>query len=193
MNRATGILTAIALLALPAVAVAAGGAAGHADGGTDWAGVFRHALNLAALLFIMRWALKTPLGDFLKFRRSEIKEQLEASEIAKAEAEAKFAQLQDRLAGFEAELVELVAQVKAEAAAERTRLLEQAQRSAAQIEEAGRRTAEEELRRARATLRADAIDVAVSMATDVLTREVGAADQKRLNDQYMDKLQEVAS
>jgi len=158
---------------------------GHGDGHhaptLDPIGLGRHALNLAILLFILGYFLKTPVADFLKFRRSEVKQQLDTSWGAKTAAEARYKELEARLEAFDSELQTMIEGVQADAELERKRILAQAERSSAQVEAAARRTVEEELRRARAALRADTVDLSLQLAGTILTGKVETADQERLS------------
>lgn len=178
------ILWITTLALVPAVAHAGGGSAG--GGGPDWGAIVRHAVNLAILFGVLYTALKTPVGDFLKFRRNEVKDQLEASSRLKAEAEAKYAEMQGRIENFEAELGSQMAAVRSEAEAEQKRLIAQAEKNAEQLVAAAHVTVTEELRRARISLQAEAVDLAVNLATDALTKSVKKDDQTRLNGAYLD-------
>ena len=152
----------------------------------------RHSVNLAVLLAVLVFALKTPVADFLKFRRSIIKEQLEASGEAKEAAEARQAELEARLAGFDDELAGILQGVREDAEADRRRTLAQAEQAATQLEAAARRTVDEELRRARTELRDEAVEQTVRMATELLSGAVADADRKRLATDYLAKVEEAA-
>ncbi len=180
------------LALVPAAALAAGGGDGHEAPHADMAGLIRHGINLLILFGILYWALKGPLSDFLKFRKSEVKEQLEASAKAKEAAEARFAELNARLENFESELDELKDRVRTDAENERKTLVSNAERAAASMEEAAQRTIEEELRRARAELKAEAVELSVQIAEDLLTKNITDDDQARLTGDYLNRVEETA-
>jgi F-type H+-transporting ATPase subunit b len=174
----------------PAHGDAHGDTQGEHHGPTpDVSGLVRHSINLALLLALLVWALRTPLGDALRFRRLEIKEQLDAAFQAKAAAEARHKELESRLARFESELKSMLSAVHDDAAAERKRLTEQAQQSAALLEAAARRSIDEELRRASTALRAEAVELATEAAARVLQAELGAADHARLHADYVQRVE----
>ena len=178
------------LILVPSLAFAgSGGGEAHLDP----IALGRHLVNLVALIAVLVWGLKGPLADFLKFRRREIKDQLDASEKAKAEAEAKYQDIEGRLKNFEAEMETLLAGVREEGEAERVRLIAQAESSAEQLQVAAARTVEEEVRRARHELRAEAIDLAVELAEKIIVSEVGDADQRRLAAEYLSRVQEASA
>lgn len=190
MTRTTSFLLFVALTAAPALALAAGGGGGHAE--PDYGGLLRHGVNLLILIAILYMALRGPLSDFLSFRRSEVKDQLDKSANAKATAEAKYSELQQRLDNFEAELTTLRETVREDAKAEHATLVANAERSAKQLEEAAQRTIDEELRRARAELRAEAVDLSVKIAEDLLTSNITDDDQARLTGEYLTRVEETA-
>ncbi len=177
-----------AALLLPSLALASGGGDVHHEG-PDWGAVVRHTVNLAVLIGLLWTFLKRPVGDFLMFRRNEVRDQLETSARLKADAEAKYAELQVRLGDFESEMQSMMDAVASEAQAEQKRLLALAEKSADQLVAAARITVDEELRRARVSLQAEAVELAVNMATTALTSAVGAADQNRLNATYLEQVE----
>lgn len=190
MKKLLPIFTTLALATLPGLALAAGGGDGPAK--ADLPGLARHGINLLILIGILWWVLRGPLGDFLSFRRAEVKDQLAASAKAKAEAEAKYAELKGRLENFEAELEELRARVRTEAENESSALLMNAERAAKSLEEAAERTVAEELRRARAELKAEAVELSVQIAEDILTKNITDDDQARLTGDYLSRVEETA-
>ncbi len=189
-KRITVGLAFAATAILPMLALAAGG--GDEPAHADYGGLLRHGINFLIFAGIMYLALRGPLSDFLNFRRTEVKNQLDKSLEAKTTAEAKYSELQSRLDNFESELSTLQEKVRTDAAAERSVLLANAERSAKNLEQAAQRTIEEELRRARAELRAEAVDLSVKIAHDLLTENITDDDQTRLTGDYLAKVEETA-
>lgn len=183
-------LTTVLTLSLPALAIAAGDAHGPAK--ADYSNLIRHGINLLILIGVLYWALKGPLSDFLVFRSTEVKDQLDASLKAKEEAEAKYAELSARLENFDAEITTLRERVRTDAENERSTLLSNAERAAASFEETAHRTVGEELRRARAELKAEAVELSVQIAEDLLTKNIDDADQARLTSDYLSRVEETA-
>ncbi len=197
MNKRITVGLAFAATAiLPLLALAAGveaeGAHGAAAPHADVPGLIRHGINFLILAGILYMALRGPLSDFLKFRRNEVEDQLDKSQDAKTTAEAEHAALQSRLDNFETELAALQHKMQADAAAERDALLANAARTGKQLEEAAQRTITEELRRARTELRAEAVDLSVQIAQDLLTSNITDDDQARLTSDYLVKVEETA-
>lgn len=192
MRKFFPVLLMLAIAMIPALALAAGGGDGHGPAKANLPALARHGINLLMLIGILWWALRGPLGDFLSFRRAEVKDQLEASAKAKAEAEARYAELKGRLENFEAELEELRARVRTEAENESNTLMVNAERAAKGLTEAAERTVAEELRRARAELKAEAVELSVQIAEDILTKNITDDDQARLTGDYLSRVEETA-
>jgi len=188
MQRRILLATLVIALALPATALAAGGG----DGSFNGARVFRHLLNLAIFIGVIAYFVKTPLADFLEFRRTEIKEGLDNAFDAKASAEDRYTELQSRLDGLETELGEMMSRVAADGEREHQRLVTSGEEAARQVDAATTRAIDEEGPRPAADLRAEAIDLAMAKAGELLASSVGDADQKRLSEGYLTTLQERA-
>ena len=185
MNRT--LLLVVALLLVPEIALAAGG------GGEFNAGrIARHAINLVIFVAVIGSLVRKPLSDFLQFRRVEIKEGLDKAFDAKTEAESRQAELQARLDGFEAEVETMMSHVAEEGAREHQRLLAAGEASAKQLETATERALTEEGRRAAEELRAEAIDLAMAKAGELLSSSVGDDDHHRIAGNYINTLQEAA-
>jgi F0F1-type ATP synthase membrane subunit b/b' len=184
------LLASTLLLALlvPVVALASGGG----DGAFNGSRFFRHVLNLAIFAGFIVYVAKTPLADFLTFRRNEIKESLDVAWDAKASAEDRFTDLQARLDGFDAEAAGMLSRVQEDGARERDRMVASGHDQARQVETATTRAISEEARRAADELREEAIDLAMGKAMVLLTGTVGDDDQKRLAKGYMTTLREAA-
>jgi F-type H+-transporting ATPase subunit b len=180
-------LAVLFLLATSDIAMAAGG-----GGGPDVTGMLRHLLNLAILLGFLGWALRKPMSDFLMSRRLEVKEALDESWKNKASAEELYQEIEARIANFEGEVETLMTDVRSDAEMERKSIEERAEQAAVQLESAAKRSVDEELRRARRELREQAIGLAVSHASALLSKSVRDDDQQRLTGDYLGKVGEAA-
>jgi F-type H+-transporting ATPase subunit b len=180
-------LAVLFLLATSDIAMAAGG-----GGAPDVTGMLRHLLNLAILLGFLGWALRKPMSDFLMSRRLEVKEALDESWKNKASAEELYQEIEARIANFEGEVETLMTDVRSDAEMERKSIEERAEQAAVQLESAAKRSVDEELRRARRELREQAIGLAVSHASALLSKSVRDDDQQRLTGDYLGKVGEAA-
>ena len=118
-------------------------------------------------------------------------EQLDEAWNAKSDAEARYGELQGRLDNFADEIDLILTRVREDAETERARIIAQAERSAAQMEAAAERAVEEELRRVRSELRAEAIDLALEMAEAAIGGAVADEDHQRLTKNYLSRMQET--
>ena len=189
MNRRTLFATTLVLAAaVPAIALASEGG----DGAFNGPRFFRHVLNLAIFVGVIGYLVKTPLADFLQFRRSEIKEGLDKAFDAKASALDRASELDARVDGFDAEVAGMMSRVREDGAREHERLLAAGREAATQVEAATTRSIAEEGRRASDELRAEAIERAIADARRMLAGAVREDDQKRLAAGYMSTLEEAA-
>ena len=183
-----GVILVLTVLSSASLALAGGGGV---PGPMDPTGIFRHLFNLVILLGLLGLALKTPIRDFLAFRRTTVKEQLDEAWDAKTDAENRYSELQGRLDNFGDEIEAILTRVREDAEAERQRIFSQAERSAAQMETAAQRTVEEEVRRVRSELRTEAIDLALELAKSNIGNSVAEDDHKRLTSNYLSRMQEA--
>jgi len=173
----------VALLALAALAFPARAASGEAHG-PDWVMLGFQVLNTAILVAVLVRFTRQPLRDYLARRRGAI-----AGAIAEADAELERARaelegLRARLARVEQEEVALLRDAEERAEAERERTLARAGEVAMRVREEARRVAEQEIERARRTLREEAGALAVSLAAGLIQENVRAEDDERLVREY---------
>ena len=147
-----------------------------------------HALHLFLLVTLLFVAIRRPLGDALKNRALGVRKGLVDAARERDEARQKNEELSARLGKFERELEEMRANSTQEAKRDAERLIERAHTEAARIESAAGRSISEEVRRAKATLREEAVDLAIQLAQSTLAREVQSDDQRRLARQFLETL-----
>ena len=181
------LVTALAslLCALPAQA------SEGSDGGLS--DLLWPAVNLAILIAVLVHFARKPIGDYFADRRSGIQDELKGAAGELADAEATYAKWQRRLIDLEAELEEIRATSSQRAEAERDKILSNARASAERIRRDASVAVEMELRRARETLREEATQLALELATERLEREVTDADRDRLLDEFIDRIDETQS
>jgi len=182
---------AVALLlavSLPALALAAGGGGGHADSGVILKDFIWRCINFAVMAGLIGYFVSKPIRNGLQSRRAEIEKALADATAAREAAEAKTLEYQEKLAKASAEIDSIYAAIRREGELERDRILASAAEMAVKIEQEADSKAASAVARARAELRAEAARLAVELAEELLTRNVTAADQKRLVDEYMQKV-----
>jgi len=180
------------LFFLPAFAIAAGGGHGdgHDAGGVPTAVVFQ-AINFLIYVGLLYFLLRKPILSFFTGREQAFKQALVKAESAKREAEAKKREIQNRLNRLEATENESVAQAKAEAAALKARILKEASEFSQKLREEARRASEFEVVRAKHELREELLVQSVTAARKMLADQMAEPDQKRLQTEFVDKIQVV--
>ena len=131
-----------------------------------------------------------PIRNFLKDRREGIRKALEESRAAREEAEKQLAEQRSKVADLEAELVRVREQGEKERAMMRERLEEEQENQAQRLLEQTRTTIELESSKARAELQNQAASLALSLAEEMLKKELGEADQERFVENYLAKLED---
>ena len=189
MSRAAVVLGILAWqlapVALAAEALAAGG---EAADGPNWAMLGLQALNVGILGFVLVRYAGPALRDYFQNRSQQIRQSIEGAQQRLREAEAKIAELRERLDAFERESGDLVAGVAEAAEAERARMQDRARATAERIREDAKRVADSEIARARQALRAEAARLATEIAGELLREESTDEDDTRIVAEFTDKI-----
>jgi F-type H+-transporting ATPase subunit b len=184
------LLAALLLITLPAVALAAGGEH-HVDSGVIIKDFIWRCVNFAVMAGLIGYFVSKPIRNGLQNRRAEIEKTLADAAAARDAAEAKAREYQEKLAKAAAEIDGIYAAIRREGELERDRILASAREMAAKIEQEADAKAAGAVARARLELRAEAARLAVELAEELLAKNVTDADQKRLVDEYMQKVGEL--
>jgi F-type H+-transporting ATPase subunit b len=179
MRRALRLATLVAIALAPTVALAEEHGAGH-EANLVW-----HAINLALIVGVIVYFARTPLRTFMAERRSSIETNIATAKRELESAEARLAECNARIASLDREIEEIRTAVRAQAEAERDRLVADARAAAERIRRDAAIAVEQEGRRARNELRDEAAEIAVRLAGDILERQVGDADRARLVDEFV--------
>lgn len=190
-RRFRHIVAALLLVAVaPALALAAGGG-DHADSGVILKDFIWRCINFAVMAGLIGYFVSKPIRNALQNRRAEIEKTLADAAAARDAAEAKAREYQEKLAKASAEIETIYAAIRREGELERDKILASAREMAAKIEQEADAKAAGAVARARLELRAEAARLAVELAEELLAKNVTAADQKRLVDEYMQKVGEL--
>jgi F-type H+-transporting ATPase subunit b len=189
-NLRPGAIALLLVVGLPALVLASGGGGGehHADSGVILKDFIWRCVNFAVMAGLIGYFVSKPIRNGLQNRRADIEKQLADAVAAREAAEAKTREYQEKLAKAAAEIETIYTAIRREGELERDRILASAQEMAAKIEQEADSKAASAVTRARAELRAEAARLAVELAEELLTKNVTAADQKRLVDEYMQKV-----
>lgn len=150
--------------------------------------VIARIVNFGILVGTLTWLLKSPIRSYLDDRGTSIRSDLVNAKEMRETAAAQIAEIDRKMQSLPAELdalrrqgVEDIAaeesRIRAAAAAERERLLEQA-----------RREIDLQVKVAERDLVAHAADLAVGVAADRIKKNITDDDQKRLVDRYVQQI-----
>ena len=183
-------LAALAMVSLPVVTMAAGGEH-QVDSGVILKDFIWRCINFAVMVGLIGYFVSKPIRNALQNRRAEIEKTLADAAAARDAAETKAREYQEKLAKASAEIETIYAAIRREGEMERDKILASAKEMAAKIEQEADAKAAGAVARARLELRAEAARLAVELAEELLAKNVTAADQKRLVDEYMQKVGEL--
>jgi len=190
--KKTGTVAAAVLMVLACVAVAyaSGEAGGHEAGipRAKWMDLLYRAMNFAALAFILVFFLKKPFADGLSSRRDGIKDQLEALESRKAEAEQMYKEAEAKLARLDEEVNAIITEAVKQGEAEKAKIITDAERNAGDIKRQAEMAVAHELALAKTRLKGEIAEQAVLLAEELVKKNIQPADQSRMVELSLDKV-----
>ena len=184
----TAVLT---LLVLVPVAVMAAEGGGHADSGAILKDFLYRCFNFALMVGLLAYFVTKPIRKGLRDRRAEIEKTLADAQAAQEAAEAKYREYSEKLARATEEIAGIAEAIRREGEVERDKILVAAREMAVKIERETDNKAAGAVSKARTELREEAARLAVELAEGLLKKQVSADDQKRLVDEYMQKVGEL--
>ena len=184
-------LCLLTLLVLMPVAALASGDGGHADSGVLLKDFLYRCFNFALMVGLLAYFVTKPIPKGMKGRKEAIANTLAEAEAAKVAAEAKYREYSEKLAKATEEIEDITKSIRREGELEREKILAAAKEMAVQIEQEADNKASGVINKARIELREEAARLAVELAEDMLKKQVSADDQKRLVDEYMQKMGEL--
>lgn len=183
------VLSLVAVLLPATLVLAAGGGEQHAGNGAVMKDFIWRVVNFVILAGIVFWALKKAnLKGSLADRQAQIEKSLREAREAREAAEAKLKEYNEKLAKANQEVDELRAAMLQEAEAEKQRIIAEARGAAEKIAKQAVQSADQEVLKARAELRAEAARLAVDLAAGKLAGAVQKADHDRLVQDYLGKV-----
>lgn len=157
------------------------------------AGVHWKIFNFVLFVGVLFFVLRRPVRDFWTSRAHGIRFEMEEAEKIHREAKERHEALERRWAEISAEAATLVRTLKEEGEMERNRIMKDAERLSQRMGEDGEKIASQEIRRARTTLRAQAVRLSVELAERLLRENFNETDQKRITEKYLSDLSREAS
>lgn len=179
-------LLAVMLLSGALVCMAADGAEGG-GGRKIWDMAWR-IINFLILVALLWKLLADKIKKYFSDRRFEIAEMIETADKARTDAENQFADYQARLKNIDTDIQEIKEAIMGELEGEKQRIIEEGRVVAERIIEQAKWSAEQEILKAKNSLRNQVVDMAGDMASGLVTSSMTPEDQKRLIEEYLDKV-----
>lgn len=181
----------IIIVMLSAVILGFAGPVLASEGGespwTPWVLLWR-CINAAVLIGALIYLLAGPLVRYFRERKENIRKELNEAKAARENAEAQLREYEKKLAGMEQELERMRVDLKKAADAESEKVVGNAERMSAAMVQSAKVTAEQEVRKAQAKLKNEAVVMAVEMAEALIKEKISADDQQRIIEDYLVKV-----
>jgi F-type H+-transporting ATPase subunit b len=166
-------------------------AASDPNAGIPWGTIGQQVLNLTIVIGGLSLLLRRKVSAHFKKRQSQFAQLVEKAEQAKMAAEKNKREITERLQKLESTADDGLKNAKSEAEDLKRKILSEAQTLSTHLEEEAKRTAEYEIERVKLQLRKALLEEAVQVAKDNLQNQVGPTEQKRLQSEFIGKIQVV--
>jgi len=181
-------LTAVSMLVVLTLAATAYASGDGAIPREKWLDLLWRTTNFAGLAFILIFFLKKPFADGLSSRREGIKDQLEALESRKAEAEQLYKEAEAKIARLDEEVNSIITEAVKQGEAEKAKIIADAERNAGDIKRQAEMAVAHELAEAKTRLKGEIAEQAVLLAEELIKKNIQPADQSRLIELSLDKV-----
>ena len=178
-------LSVLMVLAVAATACASGDGAIPKE---KWLDLLWRTTNFAGLVFILVFFLRKPFADGLSSRRDGIKDQLEALESRKAEAEQLYKEAEAKLARLDDEANAIITEAVKQGEAEKEKIIADAERNAGDIKRQAEMAVAHEIAEAKTRLKGEIAEQAVLLAEELVKKNIQPADQSRMVELSLEKV-----
>lgn len=145
-------------------------------------------MNFVVLMIILIKFGAKPIGAALSGRRRQVKEDLDALEAKKVEAERSYKEFSAKLASVEKDVDLIVEKAIAQAEIEKVKIIERAEKAAEDIKRQAQMTVANEVIAARRMLKNEIADKAAIMAEALILKNLTEDDQVKIVEDYLDKV-----
>ena len=147
-----------------------------------------HCLNFTLLVLVLIKFLKAPLSKALASRTEEIEKAFSDLEQQKKDAEKKYAEYEKKLSEMDKEAERILSSFIRQGEEEKEKIIHQAREAAERIKAQAELYVQQELEKARQELRREMADIAVSMAKDIIRKNLTEQDHHKLISEYIEKV-----
>ncbi len=148
-------------------------------------------VNFVALLVLFARVIRKKGNPALAERRKQVEAELEEAKRLRAEAEARHMETATRLEKLDQEMVQIRGDMIKAGEAERDRIVAQAEEKAARMRKDTRFLIDQQIKQLRKDLTREAAGAAVVAAQELLQSATTDADQDRLAEAYLARLDQV--
>jgi len=156
-----------------------------------WKAITIQVANLGLLLVYLGYVLRKTVKAYFSGRIEVYRDLVSRADQARQEAERNRAQIASRLTDLEAGAKQSLAKANAEAGELRQRILNEAKDLTNKLTDETQRSIQVELEKARTQLREELLNAAIESARTSLKEKIGGAEQKKLQKEFVDKIQVV--
>ncbi len=178
------LLTVILAAGVAYASSEGGGEGGHANL-KEFGWRVANFVILAFFLYKMGWS---KIKGFFAGRRDGIKQSLEEAVAAKEAAERKFKEYSERLDKANDEIVQIAEMIKSQGQVEKEKIIESARVSAAKMKEDAQARMEQDFKSASNQLRAEAAELSVKMAEEVLEKTIKENDHDGMVKDFVNRM-----
>ena len=159
-----------------------------------WRQPWWRPINLLIFLIFLVYLLvkKLRVGQVFDNRAATIVKELEQARRDKEEAQRRLAEVEARFARLDEEVAGIRAEAEREAAREAERIHQSATADAEKIRLTAQREIDGAMKSARTELRAFVAEQSVALAETMIRRDIRPEDNQRLLNRYIDELSEVS-
>ena len=149
-------------------------------------------INFAVFAFILYRLAAQPLKDFVRTRHTTIRKDLDEAARLHTEADTKLREYDAKIAGLDAEITTLLAQVRSEAETEKARIIASAETEAVRLKADAEAQIAREIAEVRRALKAEAVAQAVALAEQLILQKANEGDQVKLTERFVADLERAA-
>jgi F-type H+-transporting ATPase subunit b len=182
-RRAVAAAVAFAAWLAPLIVMAAEDGGEHH--GNPWMDLVWKAVNVAALVIILWFFLRKPVGRALREASGRAKSNVDEARASAADMDKRYQDQRKNLENLKTELERMREEARAQTAAESRQLKKDAEDAASRMSGQIEKQVEQARIHALQTLRAELADEAVKLAEDLIKQKMDGDAQRRLLDQQI--------
>ena len=148
-------------------------------------------VNFSLFVALLFFLLRKKVAAYFQEREAQFKQALLRAEHSRNEAEKQKNIIKQKLEKLEATAATDRAQAQKDAEELKLKIITEAKELVANLKKETERTADSEIQRAKLELRDELLNASIEQAKKILKEKVNEPDQKRLQDEFVEKIQVV--